>query len=463
MSVKTKMIYVCSQCGYETSKWYGKCPECGEWNSLQEEVRQPVSNNRKGAVGSFERNGTGSPVSIIERRGEEEFRFLTGWEELDRVFGGGIVKGSLVLIGGEPGIGKSTLLLQICQTLCKEQSVLYVSGEESVRQIQSRAERLGVASPNLMVLSETDVDVISNTVLTCQPSIVIIDSIQTMNLTGLSSSPGSVTQVRESTQQFMQLAKQQEISFLLVGHVNKEGAIAGPKVLEHIVDAVLLFEGERTLSYRILRATKNRYGSTNEIGVFEMRREGLIQVENPSTLLLEGRPLNVSGTCTSCMLEGTRPLMTEVQALVTKSSFSVPRRNATGFDLNRLLLLIAIIEKRAGFFLGNMDVFLNVIGGVRLMEPAADLAVLLSIYSSIKDMPVEDSIVAFGEVGLAGEIRTVSQIEQRVAEAARLGFQKCLIPQYSLRHIPQIKQLPIQVIPVANVLDAFQIVSQQKG
>lgn len=274
MSVKAKIIYACSQCGYETSKWYGKCPECGEWNSLQEEMRQPVPNNKRGAVGSFERNVTGSPVSIGDIKEGEEFRFSTGWEELNRVFGGGIVKGSLVLIGGEPGIGKSTLLLQICQTLCEEQRVLYVSGEESTRQIQSRAGRLGVTSSNLIVLSETDVDVIINTVLTCKPSIVIIDSIQTMNLPGLSSSPGSVTQVRESTQQFMQLAKKQEISFLLVGHVNKEGAIAGPKVLEHIVDAVLLFEGERALSYRVLRATKNRYGSTNEIGVFEMRKEG---------------------------------------------------------------------------------------------------------------------------------------------------------------------------------------------
>ncbi len=452
MPAKIKTIYQCSACGYEAAKWSGKCPACGEWNTFVEEIVRPSASQKTQPAGPL---AGGTLVALDDDDGEEEVRYTTGTAELDRVFGGGIVRGSLVLIGGEPGVGKSTLLLQICQTLCREQKVLYVSGEESARQIKMRARRLCVSSSNLLIATETDVDTVIGMVEREQPAVVIVDSIQTMNLVSVNSSPGSVTQVREATQRFQIAAKQNDISFLLVGHVNKDGAIAGPKVLEHIVDAVLMFEGDRSLSFRIVRAVKNRYGSTNEIGVFEMKATGLAEIENPSMLLLEGRPVGVSGTCTSCIMEGTRPIMTEIQALATKSSFSVPRRMATGYDYNRLMMLIAIVEKRAGYFLGSLDVYINVIGGLRLDEPAADLAVLLALLSSIRDTPIDDRLLAFGEVGLTGEIRTVSQLETRVAEAARLGFTHCLVPKTGLRSLGDLSAYPIRILPAGTISEAF--------
>ena len=380
--------------------------------------------------------------------------------ELDRVLGGGLVKGSLVLLGGDPGIGKSTMLLQICEYLGKEHSILYISGEESVRQIKLRADRLGVHCANLYVVSETNVDSITATIEQSRPDIVMIDSIQTMNLHQLSSSPGSVSQVRECTARLLSVAKSLDIPTILVGHVNKDGAIAGPKVLEHIVDAVLHFEGDRQMAYRILRAVKNRYGSTNEIGVFEMQDTGLREVENPSMMLLEGRPSHVSGTCVACVMEGTRPILAEVQALVTKTNFAAPRRVATGFDFNRMALLIAVLEKRMGYFFGTSDVYINVIGGLRIDEPAADLSVALSLVSGLKDQAIDDGVIAFGELGLAGEIRSVSSAELRIAEAAKLGFTRCIVPKQSLKSIKNLERYPIEVIPVRSIYEAVAAISK---
>lgn len=460
---KAKTIFVCSSCGYESPKWYGKCPECGEWNSFAEEVRQTAAPIKTALplVGSAAPAGY-DPQSISrleEVDSQSDIRYRTGVEELDRVLGGGVVKGSLVLLGGDPGIGKSTLLLQICEFLGKNLKILYISGEESRAQVKLRAGRLGVTTENLLLGAYTDIENVVHAILQTAPDIVMVDSIQTMNLSSLSSSSGSVSQVRECTQILARVAKSQETAIFVVGHVNKDGAIAGPKVLEHIVDAVLYFEGERNLSYRILRAVKNRYGSTNEIGVFEMGDSGLRQVENPSLMLLSGRPVNVSGTCVSCVMEGSRPILAEVQALVSKTGFGTPRRMSTGFDYNRFALLIAVLEKRAGYFFGNLDAYVNVVGGLRLDEPAADLPVALALVSSLLDKPIEEGVLAFGEIGLAGEIRTVSGAEIRVMEAQRLGFHKCLLPQAVLKNLDRSK-ITMELVGVRSISDVFRHVGK---
>ncbi len=453
---KIKSVYICSECGYESPKWYGKCPSCGEWNTMNEEIKD----TSKAAV-TAARSHTAAyapPVHIREISTTDEIRYQTGSKELDRVMGGGIVKGSLILLGGDPGIGKSTILLQICEHLGRNLKILYVSGEESKRQLKLRADRLGVNSDNLYILTQTDVELVCETIRQDKPDIVMIDSIQTMSLSELNSSPGSVTQVRESTNFFMRTAKSLDIPMIIVGHVNKEGSIAGPKVLEHVVDAVLHFEGDRQMSYRILRAVKNRYGSTNEIGVFEMTDEGLREVENPSLMLISGRPKNVSGTCIACAMEGTRPILAEIQALAASTGFGNPRRMCTGFDYNRMNLIIAVLEKRAGYYFNNTDAYVNVVGGLRLDETAVDLAVAIALISSLKDIPVEDNAIAFGEIGLAGEIRSVSHAQQRVNEAVRLGFEKIIIPAHNRKDIT----IPdgVQVIPVKNVRQAFEAICE---
>ena len=454
MASKSKSIYICSECGFESAKWFGKCPGCGQWNCMNEEIRETsVQKNTTAAA-----HRSAAPVSINEISTAEEARYHTGLSELDRVLGGGIVKGSLILISGEPGIGKSTILLQICEYLGKNLKILYVSGEESSRQIKLRAARLGVQSDNLYILTETDIQCVIEQMRAHKPDLVMIDSIQTMNYTDLNSSPGSVTQVRECTNAVMRTAKALEIPTILVGHVNKDGAIAGPKVLEHIVDAVLYFEGDRQMSYRILRAAKNRYGSTNEIGVFDMGDNGLHQVDNPSLALLSGRPKNVSGTCVTCVIEGSRPILAEIQGLATTTGFGNPRRMSTGFDYNRMSLLLAVLEKRAGYYFSNLDAYVNVVGGLRLDEPAADLAVAMSLVSSLKDTPVSDDAIVFGEIGLAGEIRSVTHIDARISEAARLGFTKCILPFHSLKQV-NVKVEDIQLIGVKNVREAFEALS----
>jgi DNA repair protein RadA len=452
MAVKTKSVYICSECGFESAKWFGKCPGCGQWNTMNEEVRAtaPVK-----ASGSGLSRGGSRPVAIKEISTTEEARYHTGLTELDRVLGGGIVKGSLILISGEPGIGKSTILLQICEYLGRTLRILYVSGEESGRQIKLRAARLGVQSDNLYVLTETDIQYVIEQIRAEKPDLVMIDSIQTMNFTDLNSSPGSVTQVRECTNAVMRAVKALEIPTILVGHVNKDGAIAGPKVLEHIVDAVLYFEGDRQMSYRILRAVKNRYGSTNEIGVFDMGDSGLQQVDNPSLALLSGRPKNVSGTCVTCVIEGSRPILAEIQGLATTTGFGNPRRMATGFDYNRMSLLLAVLEKRAGYYFSNLDAYVNVVGGLRLDEPATDLAVAMSLVSSLKDRPISDSAIVFGEIGLTGEIRSVTNIVARIGEAARLGFQKCILPYHNMKQLNG-KFDGIELIGVRDVREAFE-------
>jgi len=457
---KSKTVYICTQCGYETPKWLGRCPECGTWNCLEETLKSPPSAPASAKVSlSASSANVQKPLGIRDIGEEEEIRFHTGLSELDRVLGGGIVKGSLVLLGGDPGIGKSTLLLQICQHLGEQLSILYVSGEESARQLKLRASRLSVDSGNLSVLSCTDVETICNTILRQKPDLVMIDSIQTMCISAIASSPGSVTQVRESANAFLRIAKGEDIPIFLVGHVNKDGAIAGPKVLEHIVDAVLTFEGDRNLSYRILRAVKNRYGSTNEIGMFEMEDTGLSQVVNPSMMFLSGRPENVSGSCVACVMEGTRPILAEVQALVTKTGFGTPRRMATGFDYNRLNLLLAVLEKRVGYFFGTLDVYVNVVGGLRLEEPSADLPVAMALCSSLRDKPLEEGLIAFGEIGLGGELRAVTGIAGRVREAQRLGFQKAIVPRHALESLREIRGLTIQVLPASNLREAFKCLS----
>ena len=446
---KVKSVYICSECGYESPKWYGKCPSCGEWNTMNEEIRDTA----KPAAVSSKLSSYAPPVGIREISTTDEIRYQTGSKELDRVLGGGIVKGSLVLLGGDPGIGKSTILLQICAYLGRTLKILYVSGEESKRQLKLRAERLGVDSENLFILTQTDVELVCETIRQDKPDLVMIDSIQTMSLSELNSSPGSVTQVRESTNYFMRTAKSMDIPMIVVGHVNKEGSIAGPKVLEHIVDAVLHFEGDKQMSYRILRAVKNRYGSTNEIGVFEMTDRGLSEVENPSLMLISGRPLNVSGTCIACAMEGTRPILAEIQALATATGFGNPRRMCTGFDYNRMNLILAVLEKRAGYYFSNTDAYINVVGGLRLDETAVDLAVALALVSSLKDVPVNSDTIAFGEIGLAGEIRSVSHAQQRVSEAIRLGFKRIIIPAHNSKDITA---EGAEIIPVKNIRQAFE-------
>lgn len=447
---KSKTVYVCSECGYETPKWFGQCPGCNDWNTLSEEIKV-VSSQKKGIKSVV---SSSKVVSLGEVTLSDEIRLKTGLKELDGVLGGGLVKSSLVLLSGDPGIGKSTLLLQICQHIGLNHSVLYVSGEESVNQIKMRAERLNVTTENLSVMCEMNMDLITNYISVNKPDIVIVDSIQTMSISEISSYPGSISQVRECTNMLMRTTKNLGITTIVVGHVNKDGNIAGPKVLEHIVDAVLYFEGDRHMSYRMLRAVKNRFGSTNEIGVFDMTSDGLEEVENPSLMLISGRPINTPGSCVACVIEGSRPIMAEVQALVSPSGFGNPRRMATGFDYNRMSMLIAVLEKRGGYFFGNMDVYVNVIGGMRLDEPASDLSVALSLVSSLKDVAVPEDILAFGEIGLGGEIRGVKNCDMRIKEAERLGFTKCIIPYSNLKNLKNLKS-NIEIIGVRYIRQAF--------
>ncbi len=450
MAAKIKSQYVCSECGYSNPKWSGKCPECGSWNTMNEEVAQPSILNQKSAVST--RHLTASPVTEIDIENEHRYKSQIG--ELDRVMGGGIVKGSVNLLSGEPGIGKSTILLQICGKIASDFKILYVSGEESSRQLKLRAGRLHVANENLLIMAENDAEAIGEYIRNSKPDIVMIDSIQTMCISELNSSAGSISQVRECTNLFMRTAKALDIPMFIVGHVNKDGGIAGPKVMEHIVDAVLYFEGDRNYSYRLLRATKNRFGSTNEIGVFEMREDGLHEVPNPSQMLLSGRSADVSGTCIACTLEGTRPILAEIQGLVCTTGFGTPRRMSTGFDYNRMNLILAVLEKRMGFFFSNLDVYLNIVGGLRLDEPATDLPVALSLVSGLKDIAIPEDLAAFGEVGLSGEIRSVPHVADRIREAERLGFKRCVFPASSKKQLEGL-HFGIQLHPVRNLREAI--------
>ena len=449
---KAKTVYFCTECGNETLKWMGRCPSCGAYNTIEEHIEKPALPG-KVKTGITSQNRRATPIKEVDC--DSEIRFSTGMGELDRVLGSGAVAGSLVLVGGAPGIGKSTLLLQICNSLCSGRKVLYVSGEESERQLKLRAQRLGVAPEGLFILSETRLSDILEAVDALQPDILIADSIQTLYREENESSPGSVSQVKDCTMTLMQLSKSRGITIFVVGHINKDGNIAGPKVLEHMVDCVLYFEGDPNTSYRLLRAAKNRFGSTNEIGVFEMADTGLVEVPNPSQMLLEGRPEGAPGTCVACVMEGTRPVLAEVQALVTKTTFNVPRRTADGFDFNRAVLLMAVAEKRAGMKLNMFDAYINVIGGLRLDEPGADLPVILAVASSYRDQAIPDDLVAIGEVGLTGEIRTVSHMNQRLSEAARLGFKKCIIPRNGAEKL----EIPagLTVYKVRNLREAIEV------
>ena len=448
---KARTVFFCNHCGNETPKWQGRCPACGAWNTIEEHTEKPMPGRAKAAPVGMSRR----PQKLSEVDSDNEIRFTTGMAELDRVLGGGAVLGSLVLVGGAPGIGKSTLLLQICKSLCQGHRVLYVSGEESERQLKLRADRLGVTSESLYILSETRLSDILAAVEELAPNILIIDSIQTLYNEENESSPGSVSQVKDCTLSMMQLSKSQGLTIFLVGHINKDGNIAGPKVLEHMVDCVLYFEGDQNSSYRLLRAAKNRFGSTNEIGVFEMMDRGLVEVPNPSQMLLSGRPEGASGTCVACVMEGTRPVLAEVQALVSKTMLNAPRRTADGFDFNRAILLLAVTEKRAGMKLSMFDAYINVIGGLHLEEPGADLSVVLAIASSYRDAPIPGDLVAIGEVGLTGEVRSVSHVNQRLGEVHRLGFRKCIIPNggHEKLEIPE----GLEVYKVRNLREAIEI------
>lgn len=450
MAKAKKSIFFCQNCGHEESKWLGQCPMCKEWNSFVEE--KVVASKGAAVKGRQETQ----MVTLSSISTAEEERMQTGIRELDRVLGGGIVPGSLVLVGGDPGIGKSTLLLQVCQKLAAmEKKVLYISGEESLRQIKLRANRIGDFSECLYLLCETNLDVIREAIECQKPDVVVIDSIQTMYNEEVGSAPGSVSQVRESTNVLMQLAKGMNISTFIVGHVTKEGTVAGPRVLEHMVDTVLYFEGDRHASYRILRGVKNRFGSTNEIGVFEMQKAGLVEVENPSEYMLSGRPENASGSVVACAMEGTRPMLMEIQALVCKSNFGMPRRTAAGLDYNRVNLLMAVLEKRLGLPLSGYDAYINIAGGIRLNEPAADLGIVMAIISSYKNRPIPEDTILFGEVGLSGEIRAVTMPEQRVAEAGKLGFKTCIIPRVSAETIKATKE--INVIGISTIKEAMNL------
>lgn len=453
MAKGKKIVYFCQNCGHEESKWLGQCPGCREWNTFVEEKVTPMSS---ASVSVGKSSQELEIVSLSEIKTDEQARVETGMKELDRVLGGGIVPGSLILVGGDPGIGKSTLLLQVCQKLSNEKNVLYISGEESLAQIKLRANRMGEFKEKLKLLCETNLTLIRNVIEKQRPEMVIIDSIQTMYSEDVSSTPGSVSQVREATNVLMQLAKGLGITIFIVGHVTKEGTVAGPRVLEHMVDTVLYFEGDRHASYRILRGVKNRFGSTNEIGVFEMRQNGLVEVENPSEYMLSGKPEHASGSVVACSMEGTRPLLIEIQALVCQSNFGMPRRTATGTDYNRVNLLMAVLEKRLGLHLGNCDAYVNIAGGIRMNEPAIDLAIILAIISSYKNRPVDAKTIVFGEVGLSGEVRAVSMPEQRVAEAKKLGFETCIIPEVSKEMVKGIQG--IKIIGVKNVSDAMNLI-----
>ena len=450
---KAKTIFFCQNCGFETSKWMGQCPACKEWNSFAEE---PQTSTKKTAAGNV-RKDTPQPKTLSEIEMNQAARMSTGMGELDRVLGGGIVQGSLVLVGGDPGIGKSTLLLQVCRNLSDAgKKVLYISGEESLQQIRLRAERMGSFTEHLLILCETDLQAIRETITRLQPQVVVIDSIQTMYNESVSSAPGSVSQVRESTGVLMQIAKTQNITIFIVGHVTKEGVVAGPRVLEHMVDTVLYFEGDRYASYRVLRGVKNRFGSTNEIGVFEMRTSGLAEVANPSEYMLDGKPENASGSIVACTMEGTRPVLLEVQALVCQSSLAFPRRTADGTDLNRVNLLMAVLEKRAGLRVSSCDAYINIAGGIRMNEPALDLGIVLAVASSMKDTPIDEKTIAFGEVGLSGEVRSVTMPEQRVREAKKLGFDTVILPMSCMKQAARVDG--IHLTGVRNVREAIQAI-----
>lgn len=452
--MKSKTVFLCTNCGGEFPRWTGRCPSCGQWNTLEEYTPAPAVG--KSAAVSAARAGAAMPKRLSEAQTDEAIRFTTGLAELDRVLGGGAVKGSLVLVSGAPGIGKSTLLLQICACIASGQTVLYVSGEESENQLKLRSERLGVHSESLYILCETNLEELLGASDRLKPDVLIVDSVQTLYVEDKPASPGSVTQVKECTLRLMQYCKSAGVTVFVVGHINKEGAIAGPKVLEHMVDCVLYFEGESHTSYRLLRAAKNRFGSTNEIGVFEMHDTGLKEVPNPSQMLLAGRPLGTPGTCVACVMEGTRPILAEVQALVSPTTLAVPRRSGNGLDYNRTAMLLAVLEKRGGLRFSNADVYLNVVGGLRLDEPAADLAVVIAAASAAQDKPVPDALAAVGEVGLTGEIRAVGQLSQRLSEIRRLGFTQCIIPRSGTRDLSAPQGL--ELLRVRNIREAIAVV-----
>lgn len=456
MAKAKKSVFFCQNCGHEESKWLGQCPACKEWNTFVEEKITVSAGGKSGAA----RSGKETDINIVPLMNvstDEDERIQTQIQELDRVLGGGIVEGSLVLVGGDPGIGKSTLLLQVCQKLSSiNKKVLYISGEESLKQIKLRANRMGEFSGNLFLLCETNLEMIRTAIEKQKPDMVVIDSIQTMYSEEVTSAPGSVSQVRESTNVFMQLAKGMNIAVFIVGHVTKEGTVAGPRVLEHMVDTVLYFEGDRHASYRILRSVKNRFGSTNEIGVFEMRKEGLIEVENPSEFMLSGKPENASGSVVACAMEGTRPMLMEIQALVCRSNFGMPRRTAAGIDYNRVNLLMAVLEKRVGLPLSNYDAYVNIAGGIRMNEPAIDLGVIMAVASSYKNKPVAEDMIVFGEVGLSGEVRAVTMPEQRVAEARKLGCKTCVLPEVCVKNIGHTEG--IELVGVKSVAQAMDLI-----
>ena len=444
--------FFCKECGFESAKWMGQCPGCRQWNTFVEEL----TGKKDSVSGKMKPLKKAKPSLLSEISVEEKDRVTTGYAELDRVLGGGVVAGSLVLVGGDPGIGKSTLLLQVCRNLAAVgRKVLYISGEESLKQIKLRANRIGTVTGELLFLCETSLDVIAETIEEVKPDIVIIDSIQTMFREEVASAPGSVSQVRESTNLLMQIAKGGGITIFIVGHVTKEGVVAGPRVLEHMVDTVLYFEGDRHASYRILRGVKNRFGSTNEIGVFEMREQGLVEVENPSEFMLDGRPKDASGAVVACAMEGTRPILLEVQALVTQSNLGIPRRTAAGTDYNRVNLLMAVLEKRCHYEMGRYDAYVNIAGGMKMNEPALDLSIIMALVSSLKDRPVDEKTIVFGEVGLSGEVRAVSLAEQRVNEAVKLGFEACILPQICLDKMKRTDK--IRLIGVRNVREAIAV------
>ena len=451
MAKGKKTIFFCQNCGHEENKWLGQCPMCKEWNTF---VEENISVSKASTVKQAKE---AEVISLNQIETNQEDRICTEIKELDRVLGGGIVPGSLILVGGDPGIGKSTLLLQVCQRLCEnKKEVLYISGEESLKQIKLRANRMGEFKEDMYLLCETNLDIIKSVIEKRRPEIVIIDSIQTMYNEEVASAPGSVSQVRESTNVFMQLAKGLGISIFIVGHVTKEGTVAGPRVLEHMVDTVLYFEGDRHASYRILRGVKNRFGSTNEIGVFEMRQNGLVEVENPSEFMLSGKPEHASGSVVACSMEGTRPILLEIQALVCNSNFGMPRRTAAGTDFNRVNLLMAVLEKRAGIHMSNSDAYVNIAGGMKINEPAIDLGIVMALASSYKNHPIDEKTIVFGEVGLSGEVRAVSMPEQRVAEAKKLGFETCIIPEVSKDMVKGIKG--IKIVGVKTIHDAIQLI-----
>lgn len=446
-----KTIFLCNDCGHEVLKWQGQCPACKAWNTLSEFKERPEKKTR-GVLKTSTITNKPKQLNLVDV--DDEIRFDTGMNELNRVLGGGAVLGSFVLVGGEPGIGKSTLLLQICDNICKNAKVLYISGEESLRQIKLRASRLNVKSSELFVLSETDMSVIMHEIDELKPNMIIIDSIQTVYKSDLTAAPGNTVQIKECAMEFMQYAKSSNTTIFIVGHVNKDGALAGPKILEHMVDSVLYFEGEKNISYRMLRAEKNRFGSTNEVGVFEMTEKGLVEVENPSAALLTGRPINSSGNCIACSMEGSRPILTEIQALVTKTSFGVPRRTSAGVDYNRTVLLLAILEKRVGLYLNTFDAYINVVGGLKIDETAIDLPLILAVASSYKEQPVQNDMISFGEVGLTGELRPVSNVSQRINEAYRLGFRKCVMPYQDLKDVKVPKDM--EIFKAKSIIEAIK-------